>query len=194
MLTEPRPRRAVFLDRDGVINEEKSYVYRTEDFEFVEGVFELCRLFEAQGYLLVVVTNQAGIGRGLYTEDDFSVLTAWMIGQFRAAGVSIAAVYYCPFHPQHGTGDYRRESHDRKPNPGMILRARDELGIDLSRSILIGDKESDILAGKTAGVGINVLLVPADSRRSVVSSADFIVATLLEVAGLPGVEPRSLSK
>ena len=151
--------RALFLDRDGVINVEKNYVHRIEDFEFVPGIFELCACACARGYRLVVVTNQAGIGRGIYTESDFQRLTQWMIGAFKQRGIDIARDYHCPFHPTAGIGEYRRESFDRKPNPGMLLRASDELGLDLSRSVFIGDKASDMAAGLAAGVGRLIQIV-----------------------------------
>lgn len=148
-----KARRALFLDRDGVINVEKNYVHRIEDFEFLPGIFELCTTARELGFALVVITNQAGIGRGYYTQTDYRRLTDWMLGEFLARGIAIERVYHCPYHPTAGVGEYRRESFDRKPNPGMILRARDELGLDLGRSALIGDKDSDIAAGRAAGVG-----------------------------------------
>ncbi len=101
----------------------------------------------------MVVTNQAGIGRGYYTEADFQRLTEWMVDVFRERGIVIARVYHCPYHPTAGIGAYRRESFDRKPQPGMLLRARDELNLDLARSVFIGDKDSDMAAGLAAGVG-----------------------------------------
>lgn len=149
---------ALFLDRDGVINVEKNYVHRIEDFDFMDGIFDLCRTAQELGYKLVVITNQAGIGRGYYTEADFERLTRWMLERFANQGVEIAAVYHCPYHPTAGIGEYRQESFDRKPNPGMILRAANAHGLDLSRSILIGDKESDIQAGEAAGIGCNIWL------------------------------------
>lgn len=158
-------RGAVFLDRDGVINVDHNYVHRVADFVFVDGIFALCRAAQASGYLLVVVTNQAGIGRGFYSEDDFHRLTAWMVGVFASEQVSIAAVYFCPFHPTEGVGEYCRESPDRKPNPGMLFRARDELGLDLTASVLIGDKLSDIEAGRRAGVG-RLCLVDLEGRTT----------------------------
>lgn len=145
-------RKALFLDRDGVINVEKNYVHRIEDFEFLPGIFELCSAAKRLGFLLVVITNQAGIGRGYYSEADYQRLTDWMLEQFRAHGVEIDRVYHCPYHPTAGIGEYRQDSFHRKPNPGMILTARDELGVDLARSVLIGDKDSDIEAGAAAGV------------------------------------------
>ncbi len=160
-------KRALFLDRDGVINLDKNCVWRIEEFEFLPGIFELCRAAETVGLLPIVVTNQAGIGRGYYTEQDFQALTEWMLAEFRARGIGIGRVYHCPFHPTEGIGDYRRESPDRKPHPGMILRAKDDLGLDLSQSVLVGDKDSDIDAGRAAGVGYNIkLLHDAESQRS----------------------------
>lgn len=151
-------RRALFLDRDGVINVDHGYVHRAQDFAFVPGIFELCHVARDAGLRLVVVTNQAGIGRGLYLESDFQALTAWMRDRFLAQGVELDAVYHCPFHPTAGVGEYRRESFDRKPNPGMLLRARDDLGLDLPNSVFIGDKASDMQAGMAAGVGALLLL------------------------------------
>ncbi|MGQ9861555.1 MAG: D-glycero-alpha-D-manno-heptose-1,7-bisphosphate 7-phosphatase [Thiobacillaceae bacterium] len=147
-------RRALFLDRDGVINVEKNYVHRIEDFEFLPGIFELCATARELGYLIVVITNQAGIGRGYYTEAAFQRLTEWMLGAFRARGIDIARVYHCPYHPTAGVGEYKRESFDRKPNPGMIFKAKHELGLDLAQCVLIGDKDSDVEAGRAAGVGL----------------------------------------
>jgi D-glycero-D-manno-heptose 1,7-bisphosphate phosphatase len=154
-------RPALFLDRDGVVNVERNYVHRIEDFEFVPGIFALCARAAALGMRLVVVTNQAGIARGFYGEDEFQHLTRWMVGEFAQRGVPVDRVYHCPYHPTAGIGEYRRESFDRKPNPGMLLKARDELGIDLAASVLVGDKDSDMEAGRRAGVGRLVQLVPA---------------------------------
>jgi D-glycero-D-manno-heptose 1,7-bisphosphate phosphatase len=160
--------KALFLDRDGVINEDAGYVCKPEDFRFIGGIFELCRAALRSGYLIIVITNQAGIARGYYTEDDFWKLTDWMRERFSEQGIGISAVYFCPYHPEHGAGAYRQDSFDRKPNPGMIFRARDDFDLDLARSALIGDKNSDIEAGRSAGVGSLVFLrgrygfIPAD--------------------------------
>ncbi|MCY7315806.1 MAG: HAD family hydrolase [Rubrivivax sp.] len=162
-------RRALFLDRDGVINVDQAYVYRREDFEFMPGVFDLVRAARATAHAVVVVTNQAGIGRGMYTEDEFQSLTAWMCSAFAEQGAAIDRVYHCPTHPTAGIGAYRVDSPMRKPGPGMLLLARDELGLDLAASTLLGDKLSDVQAGLAAGVGRNLLLgtpvaVPAGVR------------------------------
>ncbi|VVE85966.1 D-glycero-alpha-D-manno-heptose-1,7-bisphosphate 7-phosphatase [Pandoraea sputorum] len=145
-------RPALFLDRDGVINVDHAYVYQKENFDFIDGIFELVAAAKRAGYLVVVVTNQAGIGRGYYTPEDFHVLMDWVEQQFVARGGALDAVYYCPNHPEHGIGPYRQDSEERKPRPGMLLRAARELDIDLPHSIMVGDKASDAKAGQAAGL------------------------------------------
>jgi len=152
-------RPAVFLDRDGVINRDGGHVHKVEEFRFIDGAFDACREMSKAGYRLIVITNQAGIARGYYTEDDFHHLTKWMLDEFRQQGVEIDGVYYCPHHPQHGVGAYRRSCDCRKPAPAMILRAAEEHSLDLRRSILVGDKATDIEAGRAAGVGCCVLVL-----------------------------------
>ena len=159
---DPNLRPALFLDRDGVINIEKNYVYRPKDFEFVEGIFDLCRKANAAGMVIVVVTNQSGIGRGYYSEREYHHLSDWMCAQFLSNGVKIDAAYFCPFHPEYGVGCYKVESFDRKPNPGMILRAEKDLGLDLARSVLVGNNPSDIAAAKIAGVRHSIFLSETD--------------------------------
>jgi len=151
------PTSAVFLDRDGVINHNHGYVHKREDFDFIEGIFDVARYAHAQRYKLVVITNQAGIARGYYTEEQFQQLTDWMCQQFSAAGAPIERVYYSPYHPTEGLGQYLKDDVSRKPHPGMIRQAQKDLSIDLIRSVLIGDKVSDIQAGIAAGVGTNLL-------------------------------------
>lgn len=174
-------RRALFLDRDGVINVEKDYVHRIEDFEFVEGIFALGREAVARGYAPVVVTNQSGIGRGYYSEADFQALTAWMKEEFAREGVAVAAVYHCPYHPESGVGEYRVDSFDRKPNPGMILRAARDLDLDLASSMLVGDRVSDMQAAAAAGVGCRILLHTEHSEAQADAMAHRVVARLSEV-------------
>jgi D-glycero-D-manno-heptose 1,7-bisphosphate phosphatase len=148
-------RPALLLDRDGVINVDRTYVSRIEEFAWQPGIFDLARAATGRGMAIVVVTNQSGIGLGYYTEDDYQVVTAHMRARFDAERAPITAVYHCPFHPEAETPLYRVPDHPwRKPRPGMILAARDDLGLDLARSILIGDRWSDIAAGAAAGVGL----------------------------------------
>jgi D-glycero-D-manno-heptose 1,7-bisphosphate phosphatase len=153
-------RRGLLLDRDGVINHDTGYVARIADCRFLDGVFALTQEFAADGFVIVIVTNQSGIGRGYYSEADFAVLMGWMRGEFARHGVEIAAVYHCPDHPTAGIGPYRRDNPRRKPGPGMLLQAAADLSLDLARSWTIGDKPSDVAAGRAAGVGTLVLLDP----------------------------------
>ena len=151
-------KKGLFLDRDGVINVNHGYVHTVEEFQFVDGIFDLTRLALSKGYVICVVTNQAGIARGYYTESDFDELTSWMCGQFKAEGAPIDKVYYSPYHPVHGLGQYKRDDASRKPKPGMLLQAVFELDIDVQASVLIGDNITDIQAGFSAGVGKNLYL------------------------------------
>lgn len=149
--------RALFLDRDGVINVDHGYVHRIADFEFLPGIFDLVREANRLDYRVVVATNQAGIGRGYFTTADFERLTNWMCARFLQEGAPVAAVYSCPYH-EDGIGEYRIGGHpDRKPNPGMLLRAASDLDLCLARSLLVGDKESDIGAAHSAGLAATCL-------------------------------------
>jgi D-glycero-D-manno-heptose 1,7-bisphosphate phosphatase len=136
---------ALFLDRDGVINKEINYLYKKEDFEFIDGIFALCRHFQDQGYAIFVVTNQSGIARGYYTEEQFADLSAWMVAEFEKNGVHVSKVYHCPHHP-----DFSGECRCRKPEIGMFLDAQKEFGIDLENSLMVGDHERDIEAAHKA--------------------------------------------
>lgn len=151
-------KKALFLDRDGIINIDYGYVYKIEEFRFQKGIFELAKSAFINNYKLFVITNQAGIGRGLYNENDFLKLTEWMCEKFKKRGSIISKVYFAPTHPNNGLGKYKIVDNRRKPNPGMILEAINEFDIDLSKSILLGDKKTDILAGLSAGVECNILL------------------------------------
>jgi D-glycero-D-manno-heptose 1,7-bisphosphate phosphatase len=157
-------RKALFLDRDGVINTDYGYVHKIQNFEFIEGIFELSQQAVLNGYLILVITNQAGIGRGFYTTREFKDLSDWMCQQFLENGSVITKVYYSPFHPTCGVGVYKKDHETRKPKPGMIQLAADEFDLDLSSSILIGDKKTDIQAGNSAGVGVNILY--SDTKNS----------------------------
>ncbi len=150
--------RALFLDRDGVINEEVGYLFRPAEVRWVPGIIPLCRTALALDYRIVVVTNQSGIARGLYTAADFEALMAWMREQLAAEGVRLTAVYHCPYHPEHGVGELRREHPDRKPGPGMLLRAAREHDLDLASSSMVGDRCSDMAAANAAGVAEAFLL------------------------------------
>ncbi len=167
---ESRP--ALFLDRDGVVNIEKNYLHKIEDFEFIDGIFALCKKYQDLGYLIVVVTNQSGIARGYYSEADFEKLTVWMVESFNKQGITLADVYHCPHHP-----DISGPCSCRKPEPGMLLEAAKKHNIDLKHSLLVGDGERDINAAHRAGVDETYLFSP----EADISAATKIIRSLKEL-------------
>ena len=167
-------KKALFLDRDGVINIEKNYLYKIDDFEFMDGIFDLCKYYQNLGYLIFVVTNQSGIVRGYYSQNDFDILTSWMINEFNKNNIDIKKVYYCPHHPS-----ISGECDCRKPHAGMLLSAAKEYNIDLKQSIIIGDKEKDVEAGLNAGLS-EIYLFDL-SKNIKVSKATKIVSKLEDI-------------
>ncbi|KAB0669508.1 D-glycero-beta-D-manno-heptose 1,7-bisphosphate 7-phosphatase [Oryzomonas sagensis] len=143
-------KRAVFVDRDGTINVEKDYLYRIEDFEFIPGAPEAIRRLNEAGFLVVVVTNQSGVARGYYTEEDVEILHRHIAAELGKAGARVDAWYYCPHHPA-GRGSYALPCRCRKPLPGMLMEAACRHNIDLAASVMIGDKLADMKAGIAAG-------------------------------------------
>lgn len=158
--------KAIFLDRDGVINLDKAYVSKIEDFEFCEGVFEALTHFQNLGYLLIIVTNQSGIGRGYYTEEDFQKLTAWMRKELLHVRIKIDAVYHCPHAPEANCAC-------RKPQSGMFLKAIEDFDIDVKQSWMIGDKPSDIEAALGAGI-LNTILLGKTSVNFILDTINLI--------------------
>jgi len=148
----PAPRPALFLDRDGVINVDHSYIFRREDFDWVDGAQDVIRRFNGMGWWVFVVTNQSGIARGFYTEEQMQALHDWMTAELEAAGARIDRIYHCPFHEDGTIPRYTKDSYDRKPKPGMLIRAMTDFPVIKERSFLIGDKQADLDAAKGAGV------------------------------------------
>jgi len=167
-------KKALFLDRDGVINKEVNYLYKIDDFEFIDGIFELCNYYQNLGYLIFVVTNQSGIARKYYSEKDFLILTQWMLKQFLNNNIFIEKVYHCPHHE-----NISEQCECRKPSPGMLYLAKDEFNIDLENSIIIGDKERDIEAGLNAG--LHKLYLFDETKTVTQSKATKIVNKLSEI-------------
>jgi D-glycero-D-manno-heptose 1,7-bisphosphate phosphatase len=161
-------RPAAFLDRDGVVNLDRGYVFRAGDFEFVPGTLDAARALKELGFALVVITNQSGIARGYYGLEQFNELTGWMRQQFAESGAPLDGVYYCPHHPTEGMPPYRQACRCRKPEPGLLFDAARDLDLDLGRSVLFGDKVSDLQAALAAGIPHRILLgtdgrdMPAD--------------------------------
>ena len=145
--------KCIFIDRDGTLNIEKDYLYKIEDFKFIDSIFETCKYFQKNNYLIFIITNQSGIARGFYSKNDFEILTNWMIKEFKKRDIKIKKVYYCPHHP-----DIDGMCLCRKPNPQMILDAKYVFYLDLENSIFIGDKNSDIETGINAGIKHNFLI------------------------------------
>jgi D-glycero-D-manno-heptose 1,7-bisphosphate phosphatase len=143
--------KAVFLDRDGTINLDKDYVHRIEDFELLPGALESLKRIQVAGFALIIVTNQSGVGRGYYTEDDYHSVTAHMKSELAKNGVRLGGIYAC-FHHADGHQPYRLACGCRKPQPGMVMQAQKELGIDLPTSFVVGDKWTDIKMGMNAGI------------------------------------------
>ena len=143
-------KRAVFLDRDGTINIEKEYLYQAKDFEFIPGVPEAIRLLNQAGIMVVVVTNQSGVARGYYTEEDVENLHRHIASELEDSGAHVDAWLYCPHHPT-GRGSYALPCDCRKPLPGMLAEAARRYDIDLENSTMVGDKLADIEAGLAAG-------------------------------------------
>ena len=139
--------KALFLDRDGTINVDYGYVYQPEKFELIDGIVELCQKAQEKGYIIIVITNQSGIARGYYTEEDYKILEQYMINKFSELGIKITDVFHCP----------ELSGERRKPECGMFLEAQQKYNINMETSVSIGDKQRDVEAGKKAGVGKNLL-------------------------------------
>ena len=165
--------KTIFLDRDGVINKETGYLHKIEDFKFINGVFEACQHYEQLGYKIVIVTNQTGISRGHYSEDDFRNITDWMITQFNKNNIQILDTFHCPHIPGSGCNC-------RKPKPGMLLEAKKKYNINMLESWMIGDSERDIEAANLAGVR-NTILLKAENRIDKINSkATFVINSILQ--------------
>ncbi len=175
--------RAVFLDRDGTLTFDKGYTYRVEDFRLLDHALEGLQLLASLGFHLIVVTNQSGIARGRYTEADMHRYNDCMLRALGEHGIVIAGLYFCPYHPD-GSGGYRSDSHLRKPAPGMLLQAARDHGLDLARSFAIGDKKSDILAGRAAGCRTFLVRtgMAGEGEPELTVQPDWVVADVLEAA------------
>jgi D-glycero-D-manno-heptose 1,7-bisphosphate phosphatase len=165
------PVKTVFLDRDGVINKEVGYLHKIQDFEFINGVFEACLYFQSLNYQIIVVTNQSGIGRGYYDEDDFHIINNWMLGQFKNKGIEILDVFFCPHDPESNCDC-------RKPKPGMLNQANEKHNIDMEKSWMIGDKEADVAAANSAGIKNTILVKSGHTIDEENSNARFILGSI----------------
>ncbi|NHB92479.1 D-glycero-beta-D-manno-heptose 1,7-bisphosphate 7-phosphatase [Photorhabdus cinerea] len=173
---------AVFLDRDGTINIDHGYVHEIDDFQFIDGVIEAMIELKKMGYALVLVTNQSGIARGIFNEEQFLQLTEWMDWSLADRGVDLDGIYYCPHHPDATGEQYKKNCDCRKPQPGMLLEAQKELSIDMAASYMIGDKLEDMQAATTAKVGTKVLVrtgKPVTNEAE--QAADLVINSLVDL-------------
>ena len=165
--------KTIFLDRDGVINKEKNYLSSIDDFEFISGVFDACIHFQSLGYTLIIITNQSGIGRGYYSDNDYQKITTWMLKEFKKHHIRIVDIIYCPHSPNV-------ECECRKPKSGMFLFAKDKYDIDMKKSWSIGDKETDIVASQNSGI-INTIIVRSGHPIDEINTrAKFIIDSIRE--------------
>ena len=163
--------KTIFLDRDGVINKEINYLHKIEDFEFIDGVFEACQFLQSLEYKIIVITNQSGISRGLYTNNDYQIITKWMVSQFMKNNISILDTFHCPHLPDSGCNC-------RKPKPGMLLEAKKKYNINMLESWMIGDKETDITAAISSGINNTILVKSGHKINEADSRAKFIIDSI----------------
>ena len=148
--------KTIFLDRDGVINKEVNYLHKIDDFEFIDGIFDVCLYFQSLGYKIIIITNQSGISRGYYSHSDYQKVTQWMLDQFKYKNINILDIIHCPHGPDSNCDC-------RKPKPGMFLKAKAKHNTDMEKSWMIGDKERDTIAANSAGID-NTILVRSGHR------------------------------
>jgi D-glycero-D-manno-heptose 1,7-bisphosphate phosphatase len=164
-------KKAIFLDRDGVINKEVNYLYRIESFEFINGIFESCLYFQKLGYIIIIITNQSGISRNFYTDNEYQKLSEWMLDEFSKHGIIIQDTFYCPHGPESNC-------RCRKPKPGMFLEAKKKYNINMKESWMIGDSEIDIRSANDANIQNTILVRSGKKINEPSSNAKFILDSI----------------
>lgn len=165
--------KSIFLDRDGVINKEVNYLSSIKNFEFIDGVFDACKNFQSLGYSIIIITNQSGIGRGYFTDDEYHKITDWMISEFTRNQIKILDVIYCPHSPEYGC-------YCRKPKPGMFLLCKDKYNINMQKSWSFGDKETDIEASFESGITNTILVRSGHQIDESKSNAKYIIDSIYD--------------
>jgi len=166
--------KTIFLDRDGVVNKETNYLYKIDDCEFIDGIFDACLYFQKLGYKIIIISNQSGIARGYYTESDYKKLTQWLLCQFENNNIDILDTFHCPHGPDSNCDC-------RKPKPGMFIKAKNKYNIDMKNSWMIGDTETDIQAAISAGVKNTILVRSGHIIDKSTSSASYFVDSIQEL-------------
>lgn len=172
------PIQSVFIDRDGTINVEKGYVHRSEDFEYIPGALAALQRLTREGIGIYIVTNQAGIAKGRYTVADFESLTQAMLAEMAGQGIRIQDVLYCPHHPDAVAPAYRIRCTCRKPEPGLLQKVIDARGLDPRMLAMIGDKNSDVEAGRRLGITTYLVETGYGLEERATTAADYVVADL----------------
>lgn len=165
--------KTIFLDRDGVINKERKYLYQIKEFDFFKGVFEACLKFKTNGYEIIIVTNQSGIARGYYTQKDYETLNIWMLNQFKSKNIDILDVFHCPHSPND-------KCQCRKPLPGMFLEAQKKYKVNMKESWMIGDKEDDIIAANNSGIENTILVRSGHKIDELASNAKYFTNSICD--------------
>ena len=168
------PIKAIFLDRDGIINKDINYLHKIDECEFIDGIFDSCLFLINLGYKIIIITNQSGIARGYFTEKDFQKLNQWMLNEFKEKNIKILDVFHCPHGPDSSC-------FCRKPKPGMLLEAKSKYKIDMKKSWMIGDNETDILAANSAGISKTILLDKNHTKLLSESKSGFIINSVKEL-------------
>lgn len=175
-------KKIAFLDRDGVINAEVNYLHKISDFEFTELCVEGLHSLKAQGYEFVIVTNQAGIAKGLFSYDQYRSLTSYYVSLLEKEGLFFLDIKMCPHHPEGVVPSLRKACSCRKPEPGMLLTIMDRFDVDLDNSIMVGDKISDLQAGERAGINKNFLMAQKSAIAKGETTEYVLKQNLLEIA------------
>ena len=166
--------KTIFLDRDGVIYREINYLNKIEEFEFINGIFDACAYLINLDYNLIIITNQSGISRGFYTENDFKIITSWMLSEFKKNNINILDVFHCPHLPD-------AKCNCRKPKPGMFLEAKVKYNIDMENSWMIGDNESDIVAANNSGISKTILVGSGHKFNETKSNSKYFLNSIKQV-------------
>jgi D-glycero-D-manno-heptose 1,7-bisphosphate phosphatase len=165
--------KTIFLDRDGVINKDVNYLHKIKECEFIDGIFEACIYFQDIGFKIVIITNQSGIARGYFNENDYQILTNWITLQFNKKSIKLLEIFHCPHGPDS-------KCSCRKPRPGMLLEAQHKYSIDMTNSWLIGDREDDILAANNAGINNTILVRSGHKINEGISNAKHILDSIID--------------
>jgi D-glycero-D-manno-heptose 1,7-bisphosphate phosphatase len=166
--------KSIFLDRDGVINKDLNYLYKIEEFQFIDGIFDVCKYFQSLDFKIIIITNQSGIFRGYYSEKEYQKLTQWMLKQFKRNNVDVLDIFHCP----HGPNS---KCDCRKPKPGMFLNAKEKYDIDMKNSWVVGDKENDIKAANDAGIKNTILVRSGHKIDKSSSNAMYFVDSIKDI-------------